>query len=73
MSYTDNAHTAYRCPNHRMIAEIQGKVIKLGKQNVASRIFHAKVDKDKIAAWRNDLVRVLHIFNVRSIDFSGYV
>ena len=51
------------------MAEIQRKVIKLGKRNVASRVFHAKVDRDKIAAWRYDLVRVLHVFNVRLIGF----
>ena len=33
---------------------------------MASRLFHAKNDKDTIAAWRLDLNRVLHIFNVRS-------
>ena len=32
-----------------------------------SRHFHAKNDKEKIAAWRLDLNRILHIFNVRSI------
>ena len=56
-----------------MIAEIQGKVVKLGKRNAVSRVFHAKVDKDKIATWRNDLVRVLHVFNVRSVGFVWYV
>jgi len=33
---------------------------------VASRLFHAKNDKEVIAAWRLDLNRVLHVFNVRS-------
>ena len=32
-----------------------------------SRHVHAKDDKDKIAAWMSDLVRILQVFNVRSI------
>jgi hypothetical protein len=32
-----------------------------------SRHFHAKNDKERIAAWRLDLVRILNVFNVRSI------
>ena len=54
--------------NRRTVAGIQRKVVKQGKRNVAIRFFLAKGDKDKIAAWRQDLVRVLHVFNVRSID-----
>ena len=34
---------------------------------MVSRHFHAKNDKDKIAAWRSDLNRILQIFNVRPI------
>ena len=34
---------------------------------MVSRHLHAKNDKDKIAAWRSDLARILHVFNVRSI------
>ena len=42
-------------------------IIKQSKRNAISQYFHAKNDKDKIAAWRSDLNRILHIFNVRSI------
>ena len=49
------------------MAEIQRNVIKRGKRNVVSRHLHAKNDKEKIAAWRSDLGRILQVFNVRSI------
>ena len=42
-------------------------VIKQSKRNVISRYIHAKNDKEKIAAWKSDLTRILHVFNVRSI------
>ena len=53
------------------MAAIQRKVIKQSKRNVVSRHLHAKNDKDKIAAWRLDLNRMLHVFNVRSIASVG--
>ena len=49
------------------MAEIQRSVIKQGKRNVISQHLHAKNDKEKIAAWSSDLVRILQVFNVRSI------
>ena len=49
------------------MAEIQVNVIKQSKRNVISRYIHAKNDKEKIAAWKSDLTRILHVFNVRSI------
>jgi hypothetical protein len=49
------------------LGEIQEKVIKKGKRNTVSRLFHAKIDKEAIAAWKSDLGKVLLIFNVRSI------
>ena len=58
--------------NCRTLAEIQRKVDKQGKRNVVVRLVHAKDDKDKIAAWKQDLVRVLNIFTVRVImDYNG--
>jgi len=33
---------------------------------VVSRHFHAKLDKEAIATWRSDLIRILHVFNVCS-------
>ena len=53
--------------NRRTVAEIQGKVVKRGKRNPVSRFLGSKNDKDAIAAWRQDLNRILHIFNVRSV------
>ena len=38
---------------------------------MASRLVHAKDDKETIAAWRSDLGRILLIFNVRS-TFSAW-
>ena len=71
MSWTSNVHSeqfAYQSVNRRTVAGIQNKVIEKGKRNVASQVFHSKNDKDAIAAWRQDLIRILQIFNVRSID-----
>ena len=56
--------------DHRTVAEIERKVVKLGKRSVVSGLFHSKNDKERIAAWRLDLNRILHVFNVRSIISS---
>ena len=50
------------------MAEIQRKVVEQSKRNVASQFFNSKGDKEKVAAWKQDLVRVLHVFNVRSVS-----
>ena len=55
----------------RTLTEIQRKVVKQGKRNAASRFIHAKGDKNKIAAWKQDLVRVLNVFNVGLITRVG--
>jgi len=52
------------------VAEVQRKVIKRSGRNAASRLFHAKSDKETIAAWRVELNRILHVFNVRSIALT---
>lgn len=49
----------------RTVAEIQRKIIKKGKRNAISQLFHAKDDQGAIAAWRSELNRTLHVFNVR--------
>ena len=46
---------------------MQKNVNKQGKRNVVIRFMLAKGDKDKIAGWNQDLFRVLHVFNVRSV------
>ena len=43
------------------------KVVKQGKRSSVSRFLRSKGDKDKITAWRNDLTRILQVFNVRSV------
>jgi methyl-accepting chemotaxis protein len=54
----------------RTVSEIQRKIIKQNERNAVSRLFRAKSDKDAIAAWRLDLNRILHVFNVRFITLS---
>ena len=55
------------------MAEIQRKIVKRGKRNAASRLVHAKNDKETIATWRSDLARILLVFNVRSVVFTWLV
>ena len=43
---------------------MERKIIKMSKRNAVSRLLRAKNDKDTIMAWRQDLNRILHIFNV---------
>jgi hypothetical protein len=49
------------------LGEIQREIVKKGKRNAVSRLFHAKIDKETIAAWKSDLAKALLIFNVRSV------
>jgi hypothetical protein len=49
------------------MVEMQRNVDKQGKRNRFIRFILAKGDKDKIAAWNQELVRLLHIFNVSPI------
>jgi hypothetical protein len=51
----------------RTVADIQKRLVKWGKRNVASRHFHAKKDKETIAAWRLDLEKILQVFKVRFV------
>ena len=44
--------------------EIQGRITKQGKRNAIFRHLTSKSDKERIAAWRLDLNRILHVFNV---------
>ena len=53
--------------NPRSVAEIQKSIVKRGKRSPVSRLFHAKDDKEAIAAWRLELSRFLHVFNVRPV------
>ena len=59
--------STYHALDRRTVAEIQGKVIKQSGRHALSRLFHAKSDKEKIAAWKSDLNRILVVFNVCSV------
>jgi hypothetical protein len=50
---------------------IQNRVAKQGKRSAVIRLIIVKDDKDKIAAWKQDLLRVLQVLNVRSIGSPG--
>jgi hypothetical protein len=52
---------------HRTVADIQRKATKQSIRGTASRLLHAKNDKETIAAWKSDLNRMLHVFTVRSV------
>ena len=56
--------------DRRTVGEIQRKVIKRSGRNAASRLFHAKSDREMITAWKSDLGRVLQVFTVRSAIFT---
>jgi hypothetical protein len=63
-----NAHRGqptYKSLNRRTVANMQKKLVKKGKRNAFSRCFYEKMDKCAIVAWRQDLNRILQIFNVR--------
>ena len=53
--------------NRSTLGGIQREIVKKGKRNAVSRLFHAKIDKESIAAWKSDLGNALLIFNVRSV------
>ena len=69
MCALDNLRTELSTLDRRTVEEIRVKVAKRGKRNVASRLFHVKDDKETIAAWRSDLTRILHVFNVSQIRY----
>ena len=56
--------SAQRCLDHRTVAEIQAKILKRSGRSTVSRFLHSRDDKDVIVAWKSDLNRILHVFNV---------
>ena len=48
------------------MANIQASIGEKNKRNMFSRALHAQSDKDAIAAWKQDFLRILQIFNVCS-------
>jgi hypothetical protein len=55
----------------RSVTEMQRKVDRRGKRSAVFRFILAKGDKDEIIAWNQELFRILHVFNVRSIGSVG--
>ena len=55
--------------NLRTVAATQKNTVKKGKRGMASRLIH-KSEKEAIAGWKQDLLRILQIFNVRSPDYA---
>ena len=51
----------------RMVADIQGRVMKQSRRGWASRFLHAGNDKEKIANWKAELNKIIHVFQVRSV------
>jgi hypothetical protein len=75
VSQTGDSHaewSTHRWLDCRTVTKIQEKVVKQGKRNALRRFVLSKTDKDKIAGWKQDFVRVLHVFNVRLIGFAGH-
>ena len=52
--------------DYRTVAQIQKKIIKQSRRSSTPRLFYSKNDQEKIVAWRSELSRILHVFNVRS-------
>jgi hypothetical protein len=63
----NSEHFADNTLDRSTLAEIQRGIIKKGKRNVVSRLLHANIDKETIAAWTSDLSKILLVFNVSSV------
>ena len=57
------AYNAFDC---RTVAQIQRSAVEPDRRNFFSRILNQNKDKDAIAAWRSELDRIVHVFEVRS-------
>ena len=69
MSPTDDAYCTrftHSALDRRTVSEIQRKIIEKRERNSLSQLVHARNDKETIATWRLDLIRILQVFNVRS-------
>ena len=62
--------TTYQGLKPRTVSEIQRKITRQGKRRAVVRAFQAKSDRSMIAEWRQDLNRILHVFNVRGINLA---
>jgi hypothetical protein len=52
------------------VTEIQEKVIKQSRRNAASRLLHARNDKETIAGWKSELNSILNLFTVCSVALA---
>ena len=53
------------------MVDIQRRVDEKYSRDTFSGIFYTQNDKNTIAAWKDDLDRLLHIFNVRSVGSAS--
>lgn len=44
---------------------IQKHIVKRGKRSIVHQIFHPKKDEKLVAAWKLDLDKIRHAFDVR--------
>jgi len=58
----------YHVINRRTVAGIQENIIEKSGRSLLSRLANAKNDKETITTWKLDLNRILHVFNVRSVN-----
>jgi len=49
------------------VEEIGRNINKEGQRNAITQLLHAKNKKEKIAAWKLDLDKIVRVFNVRSV------
>ena len=60
--------STYDGPDLSTLGTIRKEAVgKKGKRNMRSRLFHGKDNEDVITGWKQDLVRILQIFHVRSV------
>ena len=52
------------------MAEIQSDILKCRGRKAVGRFIQAKSDAETITAWKSNLNRILHVFNVRSVGFT---
>jgi len=65
---TDDTHFGWLTDDalvRRTVGEIREKIIKRNERNAVSRLVHANNDKERVATWKLDLIRILQVFNVR--------
>ena len=53
-----------------MVADIQRRVTNQSQRGWASRFLHVKNDKERIASWKTELNKILHVFQVRPVASS---